>query len=160
MHQSDQVGLVFLLIYACGALVELLIRMSLGVPAWAKPAFEQHICLVILQPFVFILIPALIWPLIVLYRIFRPLYDILAECFARRRAARTETAAAAAANTTAGRGQVREQSNGVNGDRIALTTPASTRTSITSTIHDLEKQEIRIETTSVPSTSRNHPSTE
>lgn len=151
---ANQVGLVFLLIYACGALVELLIRMSLGVPAWAKPAFEQHICLVALQPVVFMLLPAILWPLVALYRLFRPVYDFTAERLARREAAK---AAAAAAATTAPGG-------GAGGGTAATTADGgipltSSRTSIASSLHDLEKQEIQIETAPAPGGSRTRTAT-
>lgn len=140
---ANQVGLVFLLIYACGALVELLIRMSLGVPAWARPAFEQHIFLIALQPIVFILLPALLWPLVALYRLLRPVYDFIAKrCTQRKRDAtaveREAAAAGAGAPTTTANGGI---------------PPSPSRASITSSIHDLEKQEIHIEMSSKPSAS-------
>lgn len=139
---SDQIDLVFLLIYACGALVELLIRISLGVPTWAKPTFEKTIFLIALQPVVFILLPALIWPLVALHHIFRPICDRIVGCCCGR-LARKDDVTAAAATTTA-------PASAANGG-IPLT-PA--RTSIISTIHDLEKQDMKIEPSSVTSASR------
>lgn len=120
---SNQAGLVILLIYACGALVELLIRMSLGVPSWARPAFEQHFCLVLLQPVVFMLIPALLWPLVALYRLFRPLYDIIMERF--------------------GSGTSQSRADGVHGHGSPQGNPFTISNASITSLQDLEKQEIK-----------------
>lgn len=149
MDHENQVGLVFLLIYACGALVELMIRMSLGVPAWAKPAFEKHIMLVALQPVIFMLLPALLWPLMVTYRLLRPVYDFVAarccSCYRSRASANrpTTTDDAHAPRTTT-----------ANGGIPLTPSRPSMASSMASTIPDLEKQDLQLETSPGPSAGR------
>lgn len=156
MSESDHVGLVFLLVYACGALVELLIRLSLGVPAWARPTFAKNRVLAALQPVVFVLVPALLWPLVALHHLFRPVCDwVVARCCGRRRARDEEEDAAATTTTHEGGG------GGGGGSAIpfpassARTSMASSSSSSTCTTmhdHDLEKQEVQVEKTApVPS---------
>lgn len=67
---QSQLALVFGLIYACGVGLELLVRISQGIPRYMPPVFERNTCLVLI---VFFLLPAITWPLISLYRLFAPL---------------------------------------------------------------------------------------
>lgn len=149
---ANQVELEILVIYGCGALAELLIRLSLGTPAWAKPAFEKNLFMVALQPVVFILLPAIIWPLVLLHHLFRPVFNKIVKCCAGRKqpdnntAAAGATAAAPASTTTT----TTVTANTADGE-----IPLSTRTSMASTIYDLEKQELQLETSSRPSPSEN-----
>lgn len=137
---TNQIALEILVIYVCGALAELLIRLSLGTPTWAKPAFEKNVYLVALQPVVFILLPALIWPLVLLHHLFRPVCNRIVKCCAGRKQADNTAAAPAPAPASSPTTSTAEGA-----------IPLSTRSSMASTVHDLEKQEMHFETSSRPS---------
>lgn len=77
---QDQLLLVFGLLYGCGALVELLIRIFQGTPWQIPQFFYQHYVSAFLQPVVFCLLPALLWPLIILYTVLRPAIEVFQEC--------------------------------------------------------------------------------
>lgn len=73
----SQPALVIGLIYGCGALLELLIRTSQGMPSPLPPVFEDNICLVLV---VFFLLPTILWPFISIYRIIAPIVRCIREC--------------------------------------------------------------------------------
>lgn len=73
----SQPALVFGLIYGCGALLELLIRTSQGMPRPLPPIFENNICLVVV---VFFLLPTILWPFVSIYRIVAPIARCIQEC--------------------------------------------------------------------------------
>lgn len=74
---QSQLALVLGLIYACGAVLELFIRISQGVPHSLPPRFERNIFLVLI---VFFLLPTLLWPFVCLYRIMAPIIRLILEC--------------------------------------------------------------------------------
>lgn len=77
----DQLLLVFGLLYGCGALIELLIRVSQGLPRPVAPFFTRNVlCSAVLQPAFFFVLPALLWPLVIAHRIFGPLVAVIQEC--------------------------------------------------------------------------------
>lgn len=73
--------LVVCIIYVCGFVIELLIRLSQGIPHPLPSIFNENIFLILAQPFIFILGPALFWPIASLYRIIKP---IARMCLERR----------------------------------------------------------------------------
>lgn len=73
----SQPALLFGLIYGCGALLELLIRTSQGIPHPLPPVFEDNICLVLV---VFFLLPTILWPFISIYRVTAPIVRCIREC--------------------------------------------------------------------------------
>ncbi|KAF3766946.1 hypothetical protein M406DRAFT_321416 [Cryphonectria parasitica EP155] len=77
---THQLELALGLMYACGILLELLIRMFQGVPQCIPEAFYQRPCLIALRPVVFFFLPALLWPFIMTYRILRPIINVYREC--------------------------------------------------------------------------------
>lgn len=78
---SNQPLLVICIIYACGFVIELLIRLSEGIPHPLPPIFNDNLFLLLAQPFIFILGPALFWPIASLHRLLRP---IVRMCHERR----------------------------------------------------------------------------
>lgn len=78
----DQYLIVFLILYGCGALIELLIRVSQGLPRPTPPFFARRsaLCSTVLQPAVFFVLPALLWPLVIVHRILGPVVAVVREC--------------------------------------------------------------------------------
>jgi len=75
---QNSILLVVGLLYLCGSGLEFLVRISQGVPHHVPPPFDRNICLAVL---VFIVLPAILWPPISIYRIARPLIRALMSCF-------------------------------------------------------------------------------
>lgn len=72
---------VFGLIYACGALIELLVRVFQGIPRYVPPILNRHLCCTLCgQPVVFFLLPAMVWPFIMVHRILQPIIGVCREC--------------------------------------------------------------------------------
>lgn len=79
---SHQLSLLFGLLYACGALLEFLARVLFhGIPQHLPEPFYRRKDLIILRPFIFFVLPALVWPFIMIYRVGKPLVDLFRECF-------------------------------------------------------------------------------
>lgn len=70
-------GLVFGLVYACGAILELVVRISQGIPRPLPPALERNNYLV---PIVLFLVPMVLWPFVSIYRIMAPIFRLISEC--------------------------------------------------------------------------------
>lgn len=75
---QNPILLVVGLIYLCGSGLEFLVRITQGIPHHLPPPFDRNICLAVL---VFIVLPAILWPPICIYRIARPLIRAIVFCF-------------------------------------------------------------------------------
>lgn len=79
---QKQIALLLGLLYACGAGLELLVRISQGAPPhYVPPIFERNVYLAIAILFI---LPAILWPPISLYRLLRPLARAIVDCFRER----------------------------------------------------------------------------
>lgn len=79
--ERDQIILAFGLLYGCGAVIELLIRLYHGPPQDMPPVFTRNNCCIFVgQPFVYFVLPALLWPLVMLHMILRPVVGVIREC--------------------------------------------------------------------------------
>lgn len=70
--------LVLGLIYACGAGLELLLRLSEGVPLYSRSVFQRNFTLAVTVCFV---LPIIFWPFVGIWRILGPPYQAILECF-------------------------------------------------------------------------------
>ncbi|PSR82908.1 hypothetical protein BD289DRAFT_454030 [Coniella lustricola] len=78
---GQQIGLVLGLLYACGALLEFMIRILFHeMPRNLPEPFYRRTDLIILRPFMFLVLPALMWPFIMIYRVGKPAVDLFREC--------------------------------------------------------------------------------
>lgn len=75
---QNSILLVLGLLYACGAGLELLVRISQGIPYHVPPPFDRNVCLSVLF---FVILPTVLWPPISIYRITKPLVRAVMDCF-------------------------------------------------------------------------------
>lgn len=80
LSDRDQLLIVFGLLYCSGALIELLIRTSKGIPTSLPPFFTQNaFCSVVLRPAVFLVLPVLLWPFVIAHRLLSPVVSCVGE---------------------------------------------------------------------------------